>query len=173
MADAMTFPLDGFDFVWASPPCQRFSKLFTTMEHSAVNIQIDRTTCQRLVATDVPWCIENVYGSPLNRGAVMLCGNMFGLATYRHRYFESSFGFMVPHHPKHVIRSGKGSRRKEYFLRGGFISVVGNVGRYCGPAAMGIDWMTGAELSRPSCRRTPSGIGERAIERITQQAASA
>ena len=26
-ADALTFPLDGFDFIWASPPCQRFSDL--------------------------------------------------------------------------------------------------------------------------------------------------
>ena len=24
-ADAMTFPLEGFDFIWASPPCQCFT----------------------------------------------------------------------------------------------------------------------------------------------------
>lgn len=53
-----------------------------------------------------------------------------------------------PPHPKHRIRSDAGSRRKEHFLNGGFISVVGNVGSYCGPAAMGIDWMTGDELSQ-------------------------
>ena len=26
-ADAMTFPLEGFDFIWASPPCQRYTLL--------------------------------------------------------------------------------------------------------------------------------------------------
>jgi DNA (cytosine-5)-methyltransferase 1 len=30
---------------------------------------------------------------------------------------------------------------------GGFITVTGDVGVYCGPEAMGIDWMSGAEMS--------------------------
>lgn len=28
-ADAMTFPLEGYDFIWASPPCQKFCRLNT------------------------------------------------------------------------------------------------------------------------------------------------
>ena len=28
-ADALTFPLDGFDFIWASPPCQAHTSLRT------------------------------------------------------------------------------------------------------------------------------------------------
>ena len=27
-ADALTFPLDGFDFMWASPPCQAFTAVY-------------------------------------------------------------------------------------------------------------------------------------------------
>lgn len=26
-ADALEFPLEGYDFIWASPPCQSFSQL--------------------------------------------------------------------------------------------------------------------------------------------------
>lgn len=105
-------------------------------------------TRDALNLTGLPWVIENVYGAPLARGSVMLCGGMFGLRTYRHRWFESSSMMFGREHPKHVIKSDYGSRRKEYFLAGGFISVVGHVGSYCGPAAMGIDWMTGEELSQ-------------------------
>jgi DNA (cytosine-5)-methyltransferase 1 len=148
-ADAMTFPLEGFDFIWASPPCQRYSQLFYTMEHRREDHPdlVDATRV-RLIKSGAHWTIENVYGAPLARGSIMLCGGMHGLRTYRHRIFESSVMLMQPHHPKHVVKSDKGSRRKEYFLAGGFISVVGNVGSYCGPAAMGIDWMTGEELSQ-------------------------
>lgn len=138
-----------YDAIHASPPCQKYSKLFTTMEHKR-NSHPDLVAPVRelLEKTGLPYVIENVYGAPLNRGSVMLCGGMFGLRTYRHRWFECSEFLWCPEHPRHAIKSDKGSRRKEYFLSGGFISVVGNVGSYCGPAAMGIDWMTGEELSQ-------------------------
>lgn len=55
-----------------------------------------------------------------------------------------------PHHPAHTVRAGghKSQRqRKTHYLAGGFVTITGNVGSYCGPA-MGIDWMTGEELSQ-------------------------
>ncbi len=57
-----------------------------------------------------------------------------------------------PEHPRHLVRAGapgtKGGKcRKAHYLSGGFVTVVGDVGRYAGEA-MGIDWMTGAELSQ-------------------------
>lgn len=145
-ADAMTFPLDGFDFVWASPPCQRFSALATREDLSGYPDLVDPIR-QRLVASGVPWCIENVPGAPLRRD-LMLCGGMFGLRSYRHRHFECSFPIDQPEHPKHTVRvNRRGENRREHWARGGFITITGDVGIYCGPEAMGIDWMSGNEMS--------------------------
>src|SRR5215472_5910436 len=63
-ADAMTFPLDGFDAIHASPPCQDYSK---AMRHLAtVNYpRLIYPIRDRLRATARLWIIENVAGAPL------------------------------------------------------------------------------------------------------------
>lgn len=145
-ADAMTFPLDGFDFIWASPPCQRFSALATREDLSGYPDLIDPIR-QRLITSGVPWCIENVPGAPVRKD-LMLCGGMFGLRSYRHRHFECSFPIEQPDHPKHTVRvNRRGENRREHWARGGFMTITGDVGVYCGPEAMGIDWMSGNEMS--------------------------
>ena len=101
-ADAVTFPLDGFDFIWASPPCQRFCALATREDLSGYPDLVDPIR-QRLTAAGVPWCIENVVGAPIRKDLI-LCGAMFGLRSYRHRHFELNFGVPQPDHPKHVMR---------------------------------------------------------------------
>jgi DNA (cytosine-5)-methyltransferase 1 len=145
-ADAMTFPLEGFDFIWASPPCQRFCALATREDLSGYPDLIDPTR-QRLIRTGRPFVIENVPGAPVRRD-LMLCGAMFGLRSYRHRHFECSFRMIQPKHPKHVVRvHRRGENRRTHWANGGFITITGDVGTYCGPEAMGIDWMTGNEMS--------------------------
>jgi DNA (cytosine-5)-methyltransferase 1 len=145
-ADAMTFPLDGFDFIWASPPCQRFSALATREDLSGYPDLIDPIR-QRLIDASVPWCIENVPGAPVRKD-LLLCGGMFGLRSYRHRHFECSFQIKQPEHPKHTVRvNRRGENRREHWARGGFMTITGDVGVYCGPEAMGIDWMSGNEMS--------------------------
>lgn len=37
--------------------------------------------------------------------------------------------------------------RREHWANGEFITITGDVGVYCGPEAMGIDWMSGNEMS--------------------------
>jgi DNA (cytosine-5)-methyltransferase 1 len=98
-ADALAFPLEGYDFIWASPPCQKFTALRfmpTAKEHPDLIPQ----TRARLVAAGIPYAIENVEGAPLGESGnlIMLCGTMFGLQTAdgraelrRHRLFETSF----------------------------------------------------------------------------------
>ena len=99
-------------------------------------------TRAKLKAWGGPWIIENVVGAPLEN-PVMLCGAMFGLATYRHRIFESNVPLTVPPHPKHETPTSKAGHWKP----GTLISVAGN----CAPMtmareAMGIDWTNRAEL---------------------------
>ena len=145
--DALTVDLDGFDFVWASPPCQEYTPLRAVSGKHYPDLVAP--TRERLEAWGGPWIIENVKQAPLLHGAE-LCGNSFGLRVYRHRRFEAPFLLMAPLHVAHTIRAGghKSQRqRKAHYLAGGFVTVTGNVGSYCGPA-MGIDWMTGAELSQ-------------------------
>lgn len=140
-ADALTFDLSGYDFIWASPPCQKYSlaQRIRANEHPDL-VELIR---ERLIASGAPWCIENVVGAPL-RNPIELCGAMFGLQVYRHRRFETSFPIVAPSHPLHYAPLAKMGRRVR---DGEFMHVVGNFsGVDQARKAMGIDWMTRDEL---------------------------
>jgi DNA (cytosine-5)-methyltransferase 1 len=136
--DALTWPLDGFDAIHASPPCQAYS-ITRNLPWIDRSKHWDSIPPTRTVLADatVPWVIENVVGAPLD--GVMLCGQMFGLRNgdkpvYRHRLFESPVFLMAPGHPKHfeAIQSGHQTR-----------------GRIkAGVSTEGIDWMTTVEASQ-------------------------
>lgn len=86
---------EGFDLIWASPPCQRFSmysRNMGTWENHPDLIDPVRTLLER---SGVSYIIENVPGAPL-RNPVTLCGSMFDLDVRRHRLFETSFE-IFPH----------------------------------------------------------------------------
>ncbi len=156
-ADAMSFPLEGFDLVWASPPCQRFSSVTRAKAEWPDLIAPMRA---RLTASGIPWVIENVPGAPL-RDPVVLCGAMFELGVIRHRLFETSWGMAQPEHAPHrgslvtgeyVTVTGKSSGipswvYKQREARGlpRYNPDEGTMQRRS--AAMGIYWMTGSELS--------------------------
>ena len=76
-ADALTFPLDGFDLIHASPPCQDYSVTHTRNPHLSYPRHLE-TMRDRLVASRIPWVLENVVRAPMWHG-VRLCGSMFGL----------------------------------------------------------------------------------------------
>lgn len=163
-ADALDFPLDGFDAIHASPPCQGYSRMryLPWLRDREYPLLIDPVR-ERLQATGVPWAIENVEGAPLQRAAglfgvhgVLLCGGMFGLPIYRHRPFESSVQMPQPQHRQHehVIqrarmlggRAGVSRGITTWQQEGGVGGHMGNIDRV--RRAMGIDWMTGDELSQ-------------------------
>lgn len=92
-ADAMTFPLDGFDAVAGSPPCQAYSTM--GQKHAATQAahpDLIAPLRARFIANGAPWVIENVMGArrEMNHPA-MICGRALGLGVARHRLFECSF----------------------------------------------------------------------------------
>lgn len=87
-ADAMAFPLDGFDVVHASPPCQAYVRSGMVAKDGR-HPKLIGPTRDRLKLSGATWVIENVPGAPL-RVDLMLCGSMFGLEVRRHRWFESN-----------------------------------------------------------------------------------
>ena len=105
-ADAMTFPLDGFDVIHASPPCQAYSVTRFTHPH-VKHPELIVPTRERLRASGLPYVIENVIGAPLE-APIILCGTMFGLRAIdtdgkelflkRHRLFESNVWLNMPTH---------------------------------------------------------------------------
>lgn len=148
--DALTFLAEhgqDFDVIHASPPCQAYTPLGALHPHKEYPDLISATRAA-LIANERPYVIENVMAAPLiKQGSITLCGGMFGLRTYRHRRFEPMIPLVAPEHPKHVIRTAT-KRRRELWDQGWHVSVTGDVGVYVGPEALGIDWMSGNELSQ-------------------------
>lgn len=132
-----------FDAIHASPPCQAYSE--TQKLQGNDHPELIEPTREALQALGLPWVIENVPGSPLIN-PVELCGGMFGLRTYRHRLFETSFPVTAPNHPAHKARQTKMGRKPK---DGEFIHVVGNFsGVKYAREAMGIDWMNRDEMAQ-------------------------
>ena len=147
--DAMTWPLEGFDAIHASPPCQRFSKS-VSKKHRERHPDLIGPTRERLIASGVPWIIENVPRAPLI-DPITLCGSSFGLEVRRHRLFEMSDApLWVPscRHEDYLPRFTPAWNRTT-LLR--FRPISGGWGApdlEADRAGMGIDWpMTTHELS--------------------------
>jgi len=140
-ADAMTFPLGGFDAIHASPPCQG---------------SLSRCV-SAFMATGLPWVIENVMDAPLE--GIWLCGTMFGYELLRHRRFESSLFMLQPGHAPHsvVLAPGGRSLAKRYAGHGITGAAVKEINRDSiaghftnierARRLMDIDWMRRDELA--------------------------
>ena len=139
-ADALTFPLDGFDAYHASPPCQHATRIGHQWRARGYDYpDLIEATRRRLAATGLPYIIENVMGSQLIH-PVRLSGAMFRLGVHRQRLFECSFPvpfyFEVRKSQKTVMVCGHASISRDYE----------DYRKW--PAAMGIDWMTRRELTQ-------------------------
>lgn len=162
-ADAMTFPLDGFDAIHASPPCKAHTKTGWAyhFDYHADHDDLLTPTRDRLKEHGTPWVIENVPGAPM-RVDLQLCGSMFGLGVRRHRWFEAGF----PLSP--WVTACNHSER--------VVSPHGNPNRFKGTAkqwadAMGIDWMTTAELAQAIPPAYTEHIGRQLVHHLEVLAA--
>lgn len=159
-ADALTFPLDGFDAIHASPPCQAFTRyqnLGPGHVRETPNLIPDMRG--RLTDWGGPWVIENVPGAPLI-DPVMICGTMFDppMEVQRHRLFESNWGLAPPAWPcRHKLNGpnrypGGNIARRRGGPRSTPIRRTVEIGSWSIPLevqqrAMGVDWTTLEELS--------------------------
>jgi len=140
--DALTFPLDGFDLIHASPPCQLYS-ISTVMHDKSKYLDLVGPIRERLQGSDTPYVIENVPGAPLINW-VQICGSGLGMTRIRrHRLFEANFPMMgVPcsHGQNHDILSVVGHSEGSGKTGPGYLMADKQL-------AMGIDWMNRDELS--------------------------
>ncbi len=164
-----------FDFIWASPPCQKHTTLKALHPEREYACFIGATR-QLLSAVKVPYIIENVPGAPLLR-PVMLCGSSFGLNVRRHRLFESNFhlsGAECRHayQPRPIDVSGTGSRRRVPRAdgKGGDSRKPLNLAE--AQAAIGIDWMNRLEIAQAIPPAYSEFIGRQALAYIEAPCAS-
>lgn len=168
-ADAMLISWDGYDAVHASPPCQAYSPTARFNPHIFYP-QLMGVVKTRLLAMDVPYVLENIVGAPMKRGFI-LCGEMFGLKTFRHRQFELNWPYPEIEHPQHKgIVDGK-----NYYLVAGHSGGIRR-GVRVGTAAewreaMGIDWMNRYELAEAVPPAYTEFLGKHMLEHIRSQAA--
>jgi DNA (cytosine-5)-methyltransferase 1 len=166
-ADAMTYPLEGYDAIHASPPCQDHIRGGLQNNHGTGSILA--TIRDRLERADVPWIIENVPGASM-RADYHLCGSQFGLPVRRHRWFETSwhgFSLMPPcDHSKPVAGVYGHPHGTAGAWPGMLPGTLDNWSR-----AMGIDWMTAGELTQAIPPAYTELIGAQLLEHLAEAAA--
>jgi hypothetical protein len=89
-ADALDCPLDGYDAIHASPPCQAYAPVTGWRGRHDTHPDLIVPVRARLDDAGVPWVIENVPEAPV-RPDFLLCGSQFGLRVRRHRAFATSW----------------------------------------------------------------------------------
>lgn len=180
-ADALEWMEDrrwaGFDAIHASPPCQHASSL-RAMWPDREYPELIQPTREHLIASQLPYVIENVSTAALARQpqldgvwGVELCGSSYGLGVERgylrrHRLFETNFA--VPQPPC----SHKGAAVGVYG-HGGHSGKHRMLYRQEAAEAMGIDWMTHAEMTQAIPPAYTEHIGHYLMIEVKRRAESA
>lgn len=177
-ADALEFlarliesgEVEEYALIHTSPPCQ-LDSVMTPMAYRQNHPDLIGPTRQLLLKANRPFVIENVSGARhklLN--AVMLCGSMFGLSIWRHRYFETyPFWLMSPATCRHDFKpvlitdnggpnaNGWGKPRKRTPIE-------------TKRQAIQINWMTGDEITEAIPPAYTKWIGLQMLEMMKVEA---
>jgi len=165
LADALTYPLEGYDAYHASPPCQGESNMtpvrYRSRTPTATMIQAIRV---RLIETGKPFIIENVTGARKHLVTpVKLCGSQFGLPIFYHRYFECHGFYCLSrschHNYKPIVASG-GPNANGWGKPRPHASVATR------REALRNDWMTGEELNESIPWQYAEFIGKYLMEAV-------
>lgn len=168
-----------FDAIHASPPCQAYST--TKHAHTVEHPDLLAPTRDALIATGLPYVIENVEGAPLI-DPLRLCATEFGLvaddvdgvplALRRHRLFESNVWLWGPGGCSHDDTLVAGSYMGSYHdkpedrdnpaRRGGYTPAL-----RIRAALLGIDWMkTEYELAQAIPPAYTEWIGTQLLDHL-------
>lgn len=162
--------LEDIAAIHVSPPCQARTAAQKIQGNEHPNLIAP--TRALLIQTGLPYVIENVVADPATdpdplRDPILLCGEMFGLATYRHRHFETNWPLTPPAHPEHVAKTTKMRRPP---VEGEYMHIVGN---FSGVAkareVMGMPWASRDGLREAIPPAYTEFIGRQLIEHIAQQ----
>lgn len=180
-----------FDYIHASPPCQAHSAMTKGRWKDRVSNhpQLIKPTRELLLKSGKPFDIENVPGAPLIN-PILLCGTMFNLTTKhgsqlrRHRYFETNWqvGLVSPcnHNKASAIGVYGGGQHPNRRKVPATIGVWGHAGGSSNRDnllqfstqdrrdAMGIQWMSGDELSEAIPPAYTKFLGERWLANAAQ-----
>lgn len=161
-----------FDAIHASPPCQGY----TTMRnrHGSSSPLLISETRQLLVATGLPYVIENVLGARRHMvDPYVLSGKMFGLGVHRPRLFETNWPWLQPPpagaHRDPVAVYGKNDQRRLWTRRDGSSLHAATLEE--ASVAMGIDWMTWDELREAIPPAYTELIGHQLLAHLSRVAA--
>jgi DNA (cytosine-5)-methyltransferase 1 len=161
-----------FDAIHASPPCQRHTDL--ARQNKREYPCFIAPTRALLIASGLPYVIENVEGAPL-LNPTMLCGTMFAdTRVLRHRLFEANFPIQAPTHGKHPLVYTMDKRKAHYGKLDEWTSPVqvtggGNCSKAAAADAMGMPWATKHGLNEAIPPAYTRHIGLQLIAHIQSQ----
>ena len=150
-----------FDVIHASPPCQGYSKE-TPESYKTNHLKLIPELRILLQSTNRCYVIENVEGARFELdNPTMLCGSMFGLNLWRHRYFEiwPARLLLTPscrHDYIPVLVTGTAFRN----------GIKRDASKREKVDAIGIDWMTTCELDQAIPPAYTEWIGKQLMEHI-------
>lgn len=182
-----TGEVEEYSLIHASPPCQFWSEA-TPVEHRGKHPQLIAPTRTLLQKAGRPYVIENVAGARRELiNPIMLCGTMFQLPIWRHRYFEvfpEIFVLLPPcRHDRAPVLVGKPGSHSRKLLTPPVHSTGGGDGQRSGRKnkrprsrvsdvrlAMNIDWMGRDDLSQAIPPAYCEFIGKQMARAIKERA---